>query len=79
MYTEDGADGKGISSIVNTYAINNSDTTAPTTGWENNPMAPTSSNPYLWNKEVINYTTGNPTETSRIIGTYSEDGAPGYN
>ena len=74
MYSEDGADGKGISSIVNTYAINNDGTTAPATGWEETPMAPTSSNKYLWNKEVVNYTTGNPTTTTRVIGTFSEDG-----
>lgn len=74
MYSEDGADGKGISSIVNTYAINNDSTTAPSNGWEETPMAPTSSNKYLWNKEVVNYTTGSPTTTTRVIGTFSEDG-----
>lgn len=75
MYTQDGAAGRGISSIENKYAINNNSGTAPTT-WENSPMAPTSSNPYLWNQEIITYTSGNPltTTTTRVIGTYSEDG-----
>jgi hypothetical protein len=80
MYSEDGADGRGISSIENKYAINNNSGTAPTT-WKNSPMAPTSSNPYLWNQEIITYTSGTPstTTTTRVIGTYSEDGAPGLN
>jgi len=44
-------------------------------------MSPTSSAKYLWNKEIVTYTKGSPvtTETVRVIGTYSEDGAPGSN
>ena len=81
MYAEDGGEGRGISGISNQYAISNDGTTAPSTGWENNPMPPTSAAKYLWNKEIVTYTKGSPatTETNRVIGTYSADGAPGTN
>lgn len=74
MYSQDG---KGISSVTNQYAINNDSSTAPTSGWQNNPIPPTEENKYLWNKETINYTSGNPTTTTRIIGTFSKDGKDG--
>ncbi len=76
-YSSDGADGKGISSIEEWYAINNS-TTAPTSGFSTSVATPTSTNRYLWNYEVINYTTGDHTTTSkRIIGVYGDTGDSG--
>lgn len=81
MYAEDGGEGRGISGISNKYAISNDGTTAPTSGWQDNPMSPTSSAKYLWNKEIVTYTKGSPatTETVRVIGTYSAPGSNGYN
>ena len=80
---EDGDDGKGIVSIVEYYAINNSSTTPPASGssdWKTTPQTPTALKRYLWNYEVITYTYGDPTTTAaRVMGMYSEDGAPGTN
>ena len=80
---ETGSDGKGITSIVEYYAINNSDTTPPSAGssdWHTTPMNPTSSNRYLWSYQVISYTTGSPTTTTpHVISMYVEDGAAGSN
>jgi len=77
MYTEDGAVGKGISSIKEYYAVSNS-TNAPTTGWVSPPTAiPTTSttSKYLWNYEVITYTdTTTSSTTKRIIGTHGDTG-----
>lgn len=80
---ETGSDGKGITSIVEYYAINNSDTTPPSAGssdWHTTPMNPTSSNRYLWSYQVISYTTGSPTTTTpHVISMYAEDGSAGSN
>lgn len=80
---EDGEDGKGIVSITEYYAINNSSTTPPAFGssdWSTTPQTPTALKRYLWNYEVITYTYGDPTTTAaRVMGMYSEDGAPGTN
>ena len=73
-------DGRGIDSIVNYYAINNSATTAPTSGWDDDPMAPTEENPYLWNYERIYWTVadseGNMYKDTdpHVIGHYGADG-----
>lgn len=72
-YAEDGTDGKGIASIVEHYAISASNTTAPTS-WSDTFVAPTAEKPYVWNYETINYTTGNPTNTTpAIIGVRGKD------
>lgn len=80
---ETGSDGKGITSIVQYYAINNSDTNPPAPGssdWETTPMNPTSEKRYLWSYQRISYTTGNPTITTpHVISMYVEDGAAGSN
>lgn len=77
---ENGDDGRGIVSIVEYYYTNDS-TTAPTfniNDWSTTPLTPTSSEKYLWNVEVINYTSGNPTITNpAMIGSLGEDGQPG--
>ncbi|MFI3294064.1 MAG: leucine-rich repeat domain-containing protein, partial [Rikenellaceae bacterium] len=76
-YASDGAAGKGISTIVEYYAINDS-TTAPASGWTTSVQTPTSTDRYLWNYEVITYTDNTSTTTSkRIIGVYGETGADG--
>ena len=75
---DDGADGKGIQSIVEYYKTSSSDDTPPTGTWYTTLQVPDANNPYLWNYEYITYTDGNDGETSkRIIGTYSAPGTPG--
>ena len=55
-----GATGQGIESITEEYAVSNSNTTAPTTGWSTNQ--PTwSSDSYVWTRSKIVYK--NPVKT----------------
>ena len=75
-----GAAGKGISSIVNYYlaTASSSGVTTSTSGWTTTVQAVTTTKKYLWNYEVINYTSGNPTTTTpAIIGVYGNTGATG--
>ena len=81
-----GSDGKGIASIVEWYQISDDNIHPPATpsaqgtGYSSSPVLTTISNPYLWNYEVISYTSGNPTITdARVIGTHGEDGVDGLN
>ena len=71
-----GIQGRGISSVTEYYAINNSTTAPATSAFSTTVQTPTSSNPYVWNYEVINYTDGlNPTTTDkRIIGVLGQNG-----
>ena len=79
-YSKDGSDGKngrGISSVTEYYAINNSNTSSAGT-YSTTFKAPTSANPYLWNYEVITYTDGTTSKTTAaVIGNYSKDGTDG--
>ena len=80
-YGQNGEPGKGISSIVEYYAINNDPATIPDDS-EFTPATktPTVSNRFLWNYEVINYTEGDPTITDKkVIGVYGQTGQPGLN
>ncbi len=80
-----GSEGKGIKSVTEYYALNNS-TTAPTGNHSTSPSVwstaiktPTKDNKYVWNYEVITYTdntTATPT-TKHIAATYGETGAAG--
>lgn len=73
----DGQDGVSITGIVSKYAINNSNTIAPTS-WVDNPPAPTSSNKYLWTYEIVSYSNNTTTNTTaHIIGTFGATGATG--
>jgi hypothetical protein len=70
----DGSSGKGISSIVEYYAVNSSSTTAPTE-WFTSPQSTTETNRYLWNYSEITYTDGTSDSTAkRIIGTQGTKG-----
>ena len=69
-------DGKGISSITEQYAINNSATTAPTT-WSSTMSSPTNTDKYLWNKTTIAYTDGSTADTTTIIAVKGDDGVSG--
>ena len=86
IWTEDGANGKGIDHITNYYkasaktGIGTDVESYPTTdaewaAWDDNPVAPTSQNPYLWNFEVIYWV--DPTNTTHttphVIGHYGQD------
>ena len=74
-----GAAGRGITSIVEYYAKNNSSSTAPAdSAFVTTLQVVDASNKYLWNRELITYTDATTAWTSkRIIGQYSADGAAG--
>lgn len=79
-YGETGSVGRGISSVTEYYAVNNSTTAPAYNEFSTTVVNPSSSNKYLWNYELITYTYGSPaTETTerRIIGTYGDDGDDG--
>ena len=81
IWTKDGAEGRGIDSITNMYAIGDNPLTPPVSGWDDEPMAPTSENPFLWNYEIISWTKGTPatTETTKhVIGRFGSDSASLY-
>ena len=71
----DGEDGRGISSTVISYAKSNDGNTAPTSGWENRIPPLTDSEPYLWTKTHIVYTSDSPAYTD--IYTVSKKGETG--
>lgn len=77
-----GKDGRGIVSIEEWYKVT-ATTTEPTGfgtsgGWSRTPQLTTRELPYLWNYEVITYTSGDPHVTAkRIIGTHGADGQDG--
>lgn len=76
-YSADGAPGeagRGISGIQEYYNVNGS-LTVPPSSWLTTPPATDNINKYLWNYEVISYTTGTPATTDtkkRIIGVYGQ-------
>ena len=72
---EDGEDGRGISSTVVSYAKSDDGNTAPTSGWEDGIPPLTDSEPYLWTKTHIVYTSGSPAYTD--IYTVSKKGETG--
>lgn len=79
VYGKDGAAGKGITSIAEYYARNNDGNNAPAdSDFSTAVVSPDATHKYLWNYEVISYTTGSPTTTSKhIIGVYGDKGDKG--
>lgn len=76
------ADGKGIVSITEYYLASaaSSGVTTLTSGWTTTPQATDQTNKYLWNYEIIKYTSGQDTVTTpAIIGTQGANGANGAN
>ena len=72
-----GSPGKGITGITEYYLASSqaSGITTSSSGWTTAVQTTDAVNKYLWNYEVISYTTGNPyTSTPRIIGTHGENG-----
>lgn len=76
MTYNQGTEGRGIASVVEYYARNNSTTAPADSDFGTSVVLPTAQYKYVWNYEVVNYTDGlNPTKTDkRIIGTYGEKG-----
>ena len=73
-----GDPGKGISSIVEYYAISNSTTAPDDNAFSTTVQTPTTSNKYLWNYELITYSDNTTSRTDkRIIGTYGDKGDTG--
>lgn len=79
-----GADGRGIKSIADTYARTTEydpPSSTATNTWLQTAPELTGDYKYLWCKEVITYTSGNPlTETTiRLLAQRGEQGAQGEN
>ena len=75
-----GPQGNGISSIEEWYLATSasSGVTTSTSGWKNTVQSLTTTNKYLWNYEIINYTNGSKVPTSPvIIGVYGDKGDKG--
>ena len=75
-----GADGKGIKTVTNYYAVSASGTQAPTS-WQTTPPATDETNRYLWHYSVTAYTDGTTAETPKAVicvhGVNGEDGLNG--
>lgn len=77
-YGETGSAGKGISSIVDYYAVNNSTTAPADSAFSTTISNPTATNRYLWNYELTTYSDTSTAKTAkRIIGVYGEKGETG--
>ena len=71
------ADGKGISSIIEEYAITAKAEEPAESEWNSEYLQPTDEKPFVWNRQTITYTSGNPTVTSRIVCVKGVDGVNG--
>lgn len=75
LWAKYGEDGVGIQSIKNYYAITSTPELTTSDEWGTTVPALTPENKFLWNKEVITYTSGDSTETDpAIIGVYGDSG-----
>lgn len=77
---QDGGNGRGITKITEYYQLGSSGTTKPTGQWVTTPPATTTTMRFLWNYQVITYTTGETQGSSadaRVIGTHGLTGATG--
>lgn len=73
-----GKDGVSVTSIVNYYAVNTSNTTAPTTGWSTT-LPTRASGQYLWVKELITFSDDTTEYTTAFVvtGDKGEQGIQG--
>ena len=72
-----GDDGKGITNIIEYYAVSSDPNTEPTK-WSETVPTMTETNRYLWNYEKTVYSDNSETTSNkRIIGVYGEVGSPG--
>ena len=69
-----GETGRGITGIYEYYQLHNRNNSPPTGSWLTIPPVTTSDMRYLWNYEVIEYTSGLPTETEKkVIGVHGQN------
>lgn len=71
-----GATGNGLKSATIQYAASTSNTTAPTTGWQNTPPA-VAAGQYLWTKTVFTYTDGTSSDPQYSVARQGQNGAAG--
>lgn len=74
-----GSDGKEIKGFTEYYQVTDS-ITAPAIddeNWGDTIPTPTSANPYLWNKEVVNYTDNSSDSMVHLLAMRGSNGAPG--
>ena len=71
--------GRGITAVVEEYAVNNSATTAPAdSAFKTDMPTMTDTNRYLWNREKTTYTDNtSETTTAVVIGVCGQNGADG--
>jgi len=75
----DGDDGKGVSSIDNTYQKHTSGTVAPTGTWTTTIPALDDTYRFLWNREIITYTDATTSTFYSMIGQKGDKGTDGQN
>lgn len=77
----DGNDGKSLTAITEYYAINNSTTAPADSSFSTTVKAPTASNKYLWNYEVMTWNDNGATSTTttakHIAAVYGDKGDKG--
>lgn len=73
MYSSDGADGKGISSVSEEYGLSTSQSTQPSS-WQSTPPAMSATNKYLWNREITTYTDSTKKTITHVIAVYGDKG-----
>ena len=74
-----GANGKGISTITEYYALSTTTTAPADSAFSTSIKTPTTTNKYLWNYEKITYTDNTNVNTAKhIIGVYGDSGADSY-
>lgn len=72
---EDGADGKGIVSQVDYYAVSASKTEVPTDWTPNTPPSMTATLRYLWKYTLTTFTDGSTEQTAPcVVGVFGVDG-----
>ena len=77
VFGNDGANGRGISEIIEYYALSTTSIDVPTS-WQTTIPTLDRVNKYLWNYEVIKYTEGQDSRTDPcVIGVYGDTGPSG--
>lgn len=71
-----GDTGNGISGATIQYASSTSNTTAPSSGWQNTPPS-VAAGSYLWTKTVFNYTDGTSSDPQYSVAKQGATGNPG--
>ena len=70
--------GKTMSGVTIYYAVSNSDSTAPSSGWSTSYQQMTQTNRFLWSYEVIAFNDSTSITTEKVvIGVYGQKGDTG--